>query len=212
MPLRGLIHEQILLHYCGVVPNTRNSHLGVLKICKCLNCCPQGVTLTRTTRSRKKLTINDSLEEWNEAGRCPDMGAISSSQSSDSNSSSTSITLGSSLTPHSAIQGPTDKTTNALVSPTPVKLKSTPRIKQKSFKSDTNKLSTFRDIVKNRTNLTNGFGGSDDNSSASLCLRPLKPSLGLSPKPIAFKSHNGKNVLENSTPDSVHGPHLFWSG
>ena len=81
-------HEQILLDYCGVVPNSRNSHLGILKVCKCLNCCPQGVPLTRSTRSRKKLTINDSLDKWNEAGRCPDIGAISSSQSSESISSS----------------------------------------------------------------------------------------------------------------------------
>ena len=77
-------HEQILLDYT----NARNSHLGVLKVCKCLNCCPQGASLTRSTRSRKKLTINDSLDKWNEAGRCPDIGAISSSQSSESISSS----------------------------------------------------------------------------------------------------------------------------
>jgi len=81
-------YEQILLDYCGVVPNSRNSHLSVPKICKCLICCPQGGSLTRPSRSRKKLSINDSLDKWNEAGRCPDMGAISSSQSSDSATSS----------------------------------------------------------------------------------------------------------------------------
>ena len=86
-------HEQILLDYCGVVPNARNCHLSVLKVCKCLSCLPQGAPLTRSTRSTKKLTINDSLDKWNKAGRCPDMGAISSSQSSESDNSHKPITL-----------------------------------------------------------------------------------------------------------------------
>ena len=60
-------HEQILLDFSGVIPHDRNSHLSVLKVCKCINCCYQGKSPSvRTRQSHQKLSIKDSLEEWTE--------------------------------------------------------------------------------------------------------------------------------------------------
>jgi len=243
-------HEQILLDYSGVVPNARNSHLSVLKICKCLNCCPIGSSLTRPTRSRKKLTINDSLAKWNEAGRCPDIGAISSSQSSESDNSRIPIplepltslshprkkltiydgleewnevgmfpntgTISSSQSsksansgillplapslaqssPNNALPSPLD---SALATATPLLLKNSTRSKKKSFKNDSNKLLTFRDIHENKANPINEFGGLEDSCSSSSYPKTSKPCSGSRSRLIAFKGHNGRSVLENST-------------
>ena len=192
-------HEQILLDYCGVVPNVRNSHLSVLKFCTCLNCCPQGASLTRSTRSRKKLTINDSLDKWNEAGRCPDIGAISSSQSSDSSSSSiTNLPVPPSTQP-TPDKIPSSSANNTLAALLPVRLKSSPRSKKKPFKNDVNKLLIFKDIHNNRLSLMSRFDGPDDSSSASPYPKIPTPCSSSRTKLITFKSHNSKSILENST-------------
>ena len=150
-------HEQVLLDYCGVVPQERKSHLGILKICRCNTCCPHGkspLIKTRQTRLRisakDKLSIRDSIEKWNKAGRCPDMGAFSSSASSESSLPSSEDDLKPTLVSELAQSSSPTPDFSHQDPPAPPKSHNATRTKQKASKTSRNKLLTFRDIDKDR--------------------------------------------------------------